>query len=67
MPYPEHVTEYEIEKIKYELFNQLPFYEGLLYNKQTGSIRSAIYLNKKIVNTAARKTFIIEKNFLNKY
>jgi uncharacterized protein len=49
-----------LEKIKYELFNQLPFYEGLLYNKETGSIRSAIYLNKKIVNTAARKTFIIE-------
>jgi len=49
-----------LQKIKYELFNQLPFYEGLLFNKQTGSIRSAIYLNKKIVNTAARKTFIIE-------
>ena len=49
-----------LQQIKNELFNQLPFYEGLLFNKQTGSIRSAIYLNKKIVNTAARKTFIIE-------
>ena len=49
-----------LEKIKNELFNNLPFYEGLLFNKQSGSIRSAIYLNKKIVNTAARKTFIIE-------
>jgi predicted RND superfamily exporter protein len=35
-------------EIKNELFNNLPFYEGLLY------------MNKKIVNTAARKTFIIE-------
>lgn len=49
-----------LQQIKNELFNQLPFYEGLLFNKQSGSIRSAIYLNKKIVNTAARKTFIIE-------
>lgn len=49
-----------ILKIKKELFNELPFYDGLLFNKQSGSIRSAIYLNKKIVNTAARKIFIIE-------
>lgn len=49
-----------LSKIKNELFNNLPFYEGLLYNKKSGSIRSAIYLNKKIVNTAARKTFILE-------
>jgi predicted RND superfamily exporter protein len=49
-----------LQKIKYELFNNLPFYEGLLFNKETGSIRSAIYLNKKIVNTASRKSFIIE-------
>ncbi len=47
-------------KIKDELFHKLPFYEGLLFNKKTGSIRSAVYLNKKIVNTADRKTFIIE-------
>lgn len=52
-------TEY-LQKIKYELFHQLPFYEGLLFNKETGSIRSAVYLKKNIVNTAARKTFIIE-------
>lgn len=50
-----------LQQIKDELFNQLPFYEGLLFNKQSGSIRSVVYLNKKIVNTAARKTFIIEK------
>ena len=52
-------SEY-LQKIKFELFNNLPFYEGLLFNKKTGSIRSAIYLDKKIVNTPARKTFILE-------
>ena len=52
-------SEY-LQKIKYELFHKLPFYEGLLFNKETGSIRSAVYLKKSIVNTAARKAFILE-------
>ncbi|MBA4153638.1 MMPL family transporter [Flavobacterium sp.] len=41
-----------------ELFEELPFYEHLLINKKTGTIRSAIYLDKKIVNTSIRKDFI---------
>jgi hypothetical protein len=49
-----------LQNIKTELFNNLPFYEGLLFNKKSGSIRSAIYLKKEIVNTAERKIFIIE-------
>ncbi len=49
-----------LNNVKTELFNNLPFYEGLLFNKKSGSIRSAIYLKKEIVNTAERKTFIIE-------
>lgn len=50
-----------LQKIKKELFNDLPFYEGLLFNKRSGSIRSAVYMDKKIVNTAARKDFILKK------
>lgn len=50
-----------LEKIKKELFNDLPFYEGLLFNKRSGTIRSAIYLDKKIVNTPSRKAFILKK------
>lgn len=49
-----------LQQIKDELFNRLPFYEGLLFNKESGSLRSAVYLNKKIVNTAERKDFIIK-------
>ena len=55
------VDKIYLEKIKKELFNDLPFYEGLLFNKRSGSIRSAIYMDKKIVNTKARKEFILEK------
>ncbi|MGQ7946170.1 efflux RND transporter permease subunit [Flavobacterium sp. WC2509] len=50
-----------LQKIKKELFNDLPFYEGLLFNKRSGTIRSAIYLDKKIVNTPARKDFILHQ------
>ncbi|TRX30109.1 MMPL family transporter [Flavobacterium franklandianum] len=53
--------KFYLEKIKKELFNDLPFYEGLLFNKKSGTIRSAIYLDRKIVNTPARKDFILNK------
>ncbi|MBK0370595.1 efflux RND transporter permease subunit [Flavobacterium agrisoli] len=48
-----------LKSLKEELFTKMPFYEGLLFNKKSGSIRSAIYLDKKIVNTAHRKDYII--------
>ncbi|MFH6997554.1 RND family transporter [Flavobacterium sp. FlaQc-57] len=49
-----------LKKVQYDLFHNLPFYEGLLFNKESGSIRSAVYINKALVNTAERKTFILE-------
>ncbi|CAD0003428.1 efflux RND transporter permease subunit [Flavobacterium salmonis] len=49
-----------LKTVQHDLFNNLPFYEGLLFNKQSGSVRSAIYMNKALVNTAERKTFILE-------
>jgi hypothetical protein len=49
-----------LKQIKSELFSKLPFYEGLLFNKKTGAIRSAIYLDKKIVNTKQRKNFVLK-------
>ena len=45
--------------IKNQLFNDLPFYEGLLFNKKSGSIRAALYMNKKMVNSPIRKNFIL--------
>ncbi|WP_395053046.1 RND family transporter [Flavobacterium sp.] len=51
--------------VKSDLFNKLPFYESLLFNKKSETIRSAIYLDKKIVNTAGRKDYIF-KDFIPK-
>ena len=47
---------------KKQLFDSLPFYEGLLFNKKTGSIRAAVYLKKSIINSPDRAPFVI--NFL---
>ena len=48
----------DLEKLQKELFEQYPFYDNFLFNKETKTIRSAIYLEKTIVNTPARKDFI---------
>lgn len=48
-----------LNQLKSDFFNKMPFYEGLLFNKKSGAVRSAIYLDKKIVNTKARKQYIL--------
>ena len=47
--------------LKQKLFLELPFYENLILNKKTGSIRMGIYMDKNIVNTSKRKDFILNK------
>ncbi len=50
----------DVEDIRQELFDNLPFFDNFLYNKKTGTIRSVIYLNQKIVNTIIREQFIFD-------
>lgn len=58
------IDKNQITKGKYlserekELYEELPFYENLIFNKETQTLRSAIYLDKKIVNTSIRKIFV---------
>ena len=60
--YEEKITTQEkINSIKKELFEKLPFYDNLLYNKKTGTIQTAIYIDKEIVNTPVRKAFVFDK------
>ena len=51
-------TNESLKQYKYELFNKLPFYEGLVYSPNKQSIRTAIYVDKSIINTSIRKDFI---------
>ncbi|MGC1204582.1 MAG: MMPL family transporter [Flavobacteriaceae bacterium] len=50
----------QIVTLQNELFEQYPFYDNILFNKETKTIRSAIYLRKDIVNTPVRKDFIMD-------
>ncbi|MDJ0645990.1 MAG: efflux RND transporter permease subunit [Flavobacteriaceae bacterium] len=53
-------SDAEVQKIKQELFDKLPFFDNFLFNKETGTIRSVIYIKKDIVNTIERKDFIFK-------
>ncbi|MDO6675374.1 MMPL family transporter [Tenacibaculum sp. 1_MG-2023] len=52
-------TDEEIKNIKKQLFEKLPFYNNLLYNDK-GTLQTAIYLNKDIVNTPIRRDFVFD-------
>ncbi len=50
----------EIDSLTHHLFNDLPFYDKLLFNKESGTIRTIANLDKDIVNTTVRKDFILQ-------
>ncbi|QNM85240.1 MMPL family transporter [Polaribacter pectinis] len=54
----EPTTSKEVLEIKKQLFEKLPFYDNLLYNKETGTLQTAIYIKKEIINTPKRRDFI---------
>lgn len=49
----------QVLEYKEEIFNRLPFYEGLVYSKKSNTVQTAVYLDKDIVNTEARRDFIV--------
>lgn len=55
---PESRTE--VAALTEHMFNDLPFYDDLIFNKETGTIRTIINLDKEIVNTSVRKDFILQ-------
>jgi len=48
-----------LAKFKQKLFLELPFYQNLLFNKDSGTVRMAIYMNQDVVNSSARKDFVL--------
>ncbi len=53
-------TQKQVNEVVDHLFNDLPFYDNLIYNKKDGVIRTVVYLDEDIVNTSVRKDFILE-------
>ncbi len=53
-------TKREIDSLTNHLFNDLPFYDDVIFNKESKTVRTLIYLDKDIVNTSVRKDFILQ-------
>lgn len=53
-------TDKEVDNIRDELFENLPFYDNILFNKETGTVQTAIYLDKAIVNSKKRERFVFD-------
>ncbi|MGB7786185.1 MAG: efflux RND transporter permease subunit, partial [Salinimicrobium sp.] len=51
----------QVKEYKNELFDRLPFYEGLVYSKKSNTVQTAIYLHKDIVNTEIRRDFVVNE------
>ncbi len=43
-----------------QLYEEEPFYDQLLFNKETGTLRTLVYLDKDLLNTPVRKDFILK-------
>ena len=56
----ELTTKKEVDSIKNHLFDDLPFYDKLLFNKESSTIRTIVNLDKDIVNTSVRKDFVLK-------
>ena len=54
------VNDEQVLEIKTELFDNLPFFDNFLFNKNTGTIRTVIYLEQAIVNTKIRERFVFD-------
>ncbi len=53
-------TKAEVDSLKEHLFNDLPFFDNLLFNAESGTIRTVANLDSDIVNTSVRKDFILQ-------
>lgn len=53
-------SQSEVDSITQHLFNDLPFYENLLFNAESKTIRTVMYMDKDIVNKPVRKDFILQ-------
>ncbi|WP_152287032.1 efflux RND transporter permease subunit [Flavicella marina] len=54
-------TQAKVDSLKNHLFNEMPFYDNLLFNKETQTMQIAVFVDKEIVNTRARKELIFER------
>ena len=61
VPLAKAVDSATLLKFREKLFLELPFYNNLIFDSETNTIRSVVYMDPEIVNTAKRKDFIFDK------
>ena len=54
------MTQSEISEFKKHLFEELP-YESLLFNSETGAVRTILYLDKDLLDEPIRNEFILNE------
>ncbi len=52
-------TKADLDSLTTFLFEDLPFYDNLLFNKETKTVRTVVYLDKDLINTSVRKDFVL--------
>ena len=55
------VSQADVNHLKKRLFTEFPFYNNLLFNKETQTVQTGLYLKSDIVNTKIRKDFIFQQ------
>jgi predicted RND superfamily exporter protein len=54
-------SDEDLSIIKKDLFENLPFYNNILYNKDSQTFQTVIYIREDVVNTKGRSDFILGK------
>lgn len=49
----------QLDSLLGELFNELPFYDKILFNSESKTLQTVVYLDQDIVNTSVRKDFVL--------
>ncbi|GGG54701.1 transporter [Croceivirga lutea] len=53
------LNQQQIDDMKKHLFEELPFYENLLFNPETSSLRTILYMDRDLLNEQVRNEFIL--------
>ena len=55
----EEIDQKELDHLQQHLYKELPFYENLLFNAETGTMRTILYMDKDLLNEPVRNDFIL--------
>lgn len=51
----------QLDSLSGELFSRLPFYDKILFNRESKTLQTVVYLDKDLVNTSVRKDFVLNE------